>query len=157
MAKNDIIKTTDKTNRGSFSTIPSHHLKPGTRTPAFLSRVLINDVPYGKIIQSPFSTQPLEMLPGFPVPVPGIVFLTAPPISPDVFDSKPLKIVHENQAVISHECFQRAGFIEIEVCLAFCSVFGWWQWHYYCFVRVGYWGGIDQSSFCFDTLAIGRL
>jgi len=31
--KNDIIKTTEKTNRGSFFTIPSHHLKPGTRIP----------------------------------------------------------------------------------------------------------------------------
>jgi hypothetical protein len=50
-------------------------------------QVLKNDVPYGKIIKTLLTTQPLKMLPGFPVPIPGIVVLTAVPIFP------PLSIV----------------------------------------------------------------
>jgi hypothetical protein len=45
------------------------------------------DVPYGKIIQTSFSTQPFKVLPGFPVSIPGIVILTAAPIFPATFDS----------------------------------------------------------------------
>jgi hypothetical protein len=77
------------------------------------SQVFKKNVPYGKIIQTSFSTQPFKMLPGFPVPMPGIVVLTAGPIFHAAFDSYFLKIVHENPAVISHEGFQRAGFCEI--------------------------------------------
>jgi hypothetical protein len=51
------------------------------------SQVFKKDIPYGKIIKTPFSTQTLEMLPGFPVPIPGVVFLTAAPIFPAAFDS----------------------------------------------------------------------
>jgi hypothetical protein len=51
------------------------------------SQVLRKDVPHSKIIETPFSAHPLEMLPGFPVPIPGIVFLTATPVFPDIFDS----------------------------------------------------------------------
>jgi hypothetical protein len=91
--------------------------------------VLQKNVPYGKIIKAPFSTQPLEMLPGFPAPIPGIVVLTAGPIFPDIFDYDSLKIVYDNPLVIPHECFQRAGFVEIKVGSVFCPVFGWWQWH----------------------------
>jgi hypothetical protein len=43
------------------------------------------------------------VLPGFPVPIPGIVFLTAGPIFLDAFDSDLLKIFLENQAVIFEE------------------------------------------------------
>jgi hypothetical protein len=39
--------------------------------------MLKKDVPDGKIVESLLTTQPLEMLPGFSVPNPGIVFLTA--------------------------------------------------------------------------------
>jgi len=78
--------------------------------------VLKKDVPYGKIIQAPFSAQVLKMIPRFPVPIPGIVILTAGPIVPATFDSDLLKIVHENPAVISHEIFQRFSFDEIQVC-----------------------------------------
>jgi hypothetical protein len=51
-----------------------------------------NDVPYGKIIETPFSTQPLKMLPGFSVLIPWIVFLTAAPIFPTTFDYDLLKM-----------------------------------------------------------------
>jgi hypothetical protein len=54
--------------------------------------VLNNYVPYGKIIKTPFSTQPLKMLPGFPVTIPWIVVLTADPIFPATFDSDLLKL-----------------------------------------------------------------
>jgi hypothetical protein len=57
------------------------------------SQVLYKNFPYGKIIKTPFSTQPLEMLSGFPVPIPGIVVLTAGPIFPATSDSDLLKIV----------------------------------------------------------------
>jgi hypothetical protein len=99
--------------------------------------VLKKDVFCGKIIETLLTTQPHKMLPGFPVPIPEIVVLPAAPIFPGAFDSKPLKIVHENLAVISHECFQRAGFIETEVCLAFCSVFGRRKL-FYCVVSIGF-------------------
>ena len=56
------------------------------------SQVLKKDVPYRKIIETPFSTKPLKMLPGFPVPIPGTVFLTAAPIFPATFDYDILKI-----------------------------------------------------------------
>jgi hypothetical protein len=55
-------------------------------------QVLLNDVPHGKIIQTPFSTQPLEMLPGFPFPTPGIMVLIAASIFPAAFDSYFLKM-----------------------------------------------------------------
>jgi hypothetical protein len=77
--------------------------------------VLFNDVPYGKIIQTSFSTQPLKMLPGFPVPIPGTVFLNADPIFHAAFDSHFLEMARQNPVVISQECFQHAGFSEIEV------------------------------------------
>jgi hypothetical protein len=48
--------------------------------------MLKKDVPHGKIIETPFSTKPLEMLPGFPVPIPGIAALIAGPIFPAAFD-----------------------------------------------------------------------
>jgi len=67
------------------------------------AQVLFNDVPYRKIIQAPFSTQPLKMLPVFPVPIPGIMVLTAGPIFLEAFDSDLLKIFLENQAVIFEE------------------------------------------------------
>jgi hypothetical protein len=95
--------------------------------------VLFNDVPYGKIIQTSFSTQPLKMLPGFPVPIPGTVFLNADPIFHAAFDSHFLEILAENMPVIPHECFQRAGFSEIKVRPVCCSVFGGWQWHVFDF------------------------
>jgi hypothetical protein len=60
--------------------------------------MLLKDIPYGKIIKTSFSTQPLKMLPGFPVPIPGIVVLTAGLIFPAIFDPDLLKIVHENLA-----------------------------------------------------------
>jgi hypothetical protein len=53
------------------------------------------------------------MLPGFPVPIPGIVFLTAAPIFLAAFDLCFLKIIHENPAIIPHDGFQHAGFSEI--------------------------------------------
>jgi hypothetical protein len=56
------------------------------------------------------------MLPGFPVPIPGIVFLTAGQIFPGAFDSDFLRILPENLLVISDECFHRDGFSEIKVC-----------------------------------------
>jgi hypothetical protein len=105
--------------------------------------VLFDDVHYGKIIETLFSTQPLEMLPRFPVPIPWIVFLTAGPIFPDEFDLYFLKILYENPAVISQEGFQRAGFIEIKVCPVRCTVFGWWHWYLFDYVLVGYWYGND--------------
>jgi hypothetical protein len=58
--------------------------------------VLKKDFPYGKIIETLLLTQPLMMLPGFPVPIPGNVFLTAAPIFPVAFDSEFLEIVYEN-------------------------------------------------------------
>jgi hypothetical protein len=72
-------------------------------------------------------------LPGIQVPIPGIVFLNAAKIFPVAFDSYFLKIVRENPAVIPQECFQNAGICEIQVCPVCCSLFGWWQWHFYCF------------------------
>jgi hypothetical protein len=62
--------------------------------------VLHEDVPYGKIIQTPFSTQPLKMLPRLPVPIPGNVILIASPIFTATFDSDSLKIFHEYLTVI---------------------------------------------------------
>jgi hypothetical protein len=44
--------------------------------------VLKKDIHYGKIIETLLSTQPLEMMPGFPVPIPEIVFLTAAIVCP---------------------------------------------------------------------------
>jgi hypothetical protein len=104
------------------------------------SQVLNNYVPYGKIIQSPFSTQLLEMLPEFPDPNPGIVFLSAGSIFPNALGSYFLKFVHENPEVIPYECFQRARFIKIKACLERYSVVGWWHWHFYSFIR----GGFDR-------------
>jgi hypothetical protein len=75
------------------------------------------------------------MMPGFPVPIPGIVVLIAGPILPGTFDSNLLKILHENPAVISNEGFKCAGFDEIQVGPVCCSVFGRWQWHLFNFVR----------------------
>jgi hypothetical protein len=98
------------------------------------SQVLNKDVSYGKIIQTHFSTQPLKMLPGFPVPIPGIVVLTAASIFPAALDSYFLKILHENPPVISHEVFQSAGLREIQVCPVCCPVFGWRQWHLFDYV-----------------------
>lgn len=46
MDKNDIIKTTEKTNRGSFSTIPSHHIETGIR-----NRVSFPDAQQGSPLQ----------------------------------------------------------------------------------------------------------
>jgi hypothetical protein len=86
--------------------------------------MLKKDLPYGKIIKTPFSTQTLKMVPGFPVPIPGIVVLTASPLFPGAFDSDFFKNGRENPQVISHECFQRAWFSEIEVCPVRCSFFG---------------------------------
>jgi hypothetical protein len=53
------------------------------------------------------------MVPGFPIPIPGIVFLTAVPIFQVAFDSYFLKILDENLTLIPHEGFQRAGFCKI--------------------------------------------
>jgi hypothetical protein len=78
--------------------------------------MLHKDVPCGKIIETLVTTQPFEMLPGFPVPIPGIVFLTASPIFPATFDFDLLKIGYKDLTVISEEGFQNAGFSEIEVC-----------------------------------------
>lgn len=96
--------------------------------------MLFNDVPYGKIIEAPFPTKPLKMLPGFPVTIPWIVVLTAAPIFPATLDSDFLRILPENLLVISDECFHRAGFSEIQVCPVCCPVFGRWQWHFYDYV-----------------------
>jgi hypothetical protein len=54
--------------------------------------VLTKSIPYGKIIETLFLTQRLEMLQSFPVPIPGIVFLTATPIFPTTLDSDLLKM-----------------------------------------------------------------
>jgi hypothetical protein len=54
--------------------------------------VLKDDVPYGKIIKTPLSAHPLEMVPGFPVSNPGIVFLAAGPIFHGSFDYDLLKL-----------------------------------------------------------------
>jgi hypothetical protein len=63
----------------------------------FPSQMLHKDVPYGKIIETLFSTKPLEMLPpGFIGPNPGIVILIASPIFTATFDLYFLKIVREN-------------------------------------------------------------
>jgi hypothetical protein len=102
----------------------------------FPSKMLKKDVPYGKIIQAPFSIQPLKMIPRFPVPIPGIVVLTAGPIFHATFDYDLLKIVHENLAVMPDEGFQHAGFSTIEVCPVCCSLFLWWQWHIFDYVLV---------------------
>ena len=75
------------------------------------------------------------MLPGFPVPIPGIVVLTAVEIFNATLGYDTLKIVHENPAVISNEGFKCAGFDEIQVGPVCCSVFGRWQWHLFNFVR----------------------
>ena len=85
--------------------------------------MLKKDVPDGKIVESLLTTQPLEMLPGFSVPNPGIVFLTAGFLFPGAFDSDRLKIVHEYLTVMTHEGFNRAGFSEIRVCPVCCPVF----------------------------------
>jgi len=58
------------------------------------SQVLKKDVPYGKIIQALVSTKPFEMLPGFSVPIPGIVVLTAGPVIGTAFDFDPSKMGH---------------------------------------------------------------
>jgi hypothetical protein len=86
--------------------------------------MLKKDLPYGKIIKTQFSTQTLKMLPGFPVPIPGIVVLTAAPIFLATLDSYFLKIFHENMPVISHEGVKDNGFCEIKVCSASCFSFG---------------------------------
>jgi hypothetical protein len=96
--------------------------------------VLFNDVPYGKIILTPFSTKPLKLLPGYPVPIPGVVFLTAGSTFPATFDYGLLKIVHENLPVIPHEGYQITRFIKIKVCPVCCSLFLWWLWHLFDFV-----------------------
>jgi hypothetical protein len=72
-------------------------------------QVLFKDVPYSKIIKTPFSSQPLKMLPWFPVQIPWIVVLIAGPIFPATFDSYFLKILDENPLVITYEGFKRAG------------------------------------------------
>ncbi|MDZ7579700.1 MAG: hypothetical protein U5R30_03510 [Deltaproteobacteria bacterium] len=81
------------------------------------------DVPYGKIIRTLLTTQPLVLW--FPVPIPGIVVLTASPIFTATFDFDFLKILDEDLPVILHEGFQHAKFGETQVCPL---VFGWWQW-----------------------------
>jgi hypothetical protein len=50
------------------------------------------DLLYGKIIKTLATTQAFEMLPGFPVPIPGIVVLIAGSIFPAAFDSDILKL-----------------------------------------------------------------
>ena len=97
------------------------------------SQVFKKNVPYGKIIQALFSTQPLVMVPGFPVPIPGKVFLTASHKFPVAFDPDFLKIFRENPALIPNAVFHRAGFSEIKVCPVSCSLFGRWQWHVFDF------------------------
>jgi hypothetical protein len=97
--------------------------------------VLFNDVPYGKIIETLLMTQSLKMPPGLSGPIFGIVVLIASPIFLDSFDSYILKILIEIQVVILEECFQCAGFCEIKACPVCCSLFGWWQWHLFDFVR----------------------
>ncbi len=79
----------------------------------FPSKLHKKHVPYGKIIKTLFSTKPLEMVPGFPVPIPEIVFMTGGSIFPAAFDSYFLKIVNEKPMVISQEGFLHAGFYEI--------------------------------------------
>jgi hypothetical protein len=59
------------------------------------------DAPYGKIIDILLTIQPLKVLRGFPVPIPGIVVLTAAPSFTIVFDSDFLRILDENLSVIS--------------------------------------------------------
>jgi hypothetical protein len=54
-----------------------------------------------------------------------------------------LKFVHENPEVIPYECFQRARFIKIKACLERYSVVGRCQWHFFDYVRVYFWVGID--------------
>ena len=93
--------------------------------------MLKQDVLYGKIIETPIPTQPFEMLPGFPVPIPGIVFLTAGLIFPATFDSDILKIVYKYLLVIPHEGFQGAGFCKAQVFPLCCSLFWRWQWHFF--------------------------
>jgi hypothetical protein len=68
--------------------------------------VLKKDVPYGKIIETKFLAKPLKMLPGFPVPIPGIVVLTAGPIFQDAINYDLLKMGRQNPLVIPHEGFQ---------------------------------------------------
>jgi hypothetical protein len=97
-------------------------------------QLLKKDVPYGKIIETLLTTQPLKMLPGFPVPIPGIVFLTAGRIFPAVFNSYNLKMAIENPPVILDEGFKHAGFCEILLCPVCGSLFGRWQWHLFDFV-----------------------
>jgi hypothetical protein len=63
--------------------------------------MLKKDIPYGKIIMTPFSAQSPEMLPGFPVPIPGTLVLTAGPIFLATFDFDHLKILDESPPVIS--------------------------------------------------------
>jgi hypothetical protein len=96
--------------------------------------VLHKDAPCGKIIETPYSSKPFKVLPWLPFPILGIVVMAACPVFPDSFDYDFLKILAENLAVISDECFQRAGFCAIQVCPVCCSLFGWWQWHVFDFV-----------------------
>jgi hypothetical protein len=77
------------------------------------TQMLNKDVPYVEIIEVLFSTQRLETLPGFPVPIPGIVILTAGPIFPAAIDFDLLKILAENMPVILEEFFQHTGLIPI--------------------------------------------
>jgi hypothetical protein len=56
------------------------------------------------------------MLPGFPVPIPWIMFLTAGPVFHGALGSDFLKIFDENPAVISQKGFENVGFDEIQVC-----------------------------------------
>jgi hypothetical protein len=56
--------------------------------------VLFNDVPYGEIIETLLTTQPLKMPPGLSGLIFGIVIMAACPIFTAIFDSYFLKIVH---------------------------------------------------------------
>jgi hypothetical protein len=61
--------------------------------------VLNKDLPHGNFIETRLTTQSLKMLPGFPVPIPGIVVVTADPIYPAALDSDLLKIFDEDPPV----------------------------------------------------------
>jgi hypothetical protein len=92
--------------RASFSNFLSSllNLTLGFQLPF---QVLYEDVPYGKIINTLFTTQPLEMVPGFTVLIPGIRIL--PQVKfPATFDYYFLKILDENLILILKEYFQRA-------------------------------------------------
>jgi hypothetical protein len=66
--------------------------------------VLKSDVHHGKIIETRFSIQLLEMVPWFPVPIPGIVFLTAAPIFLAAFVCI-FKIGRDSPAVIPYASY----------------------------------------------------